>query len=103
MMRWSALAVALAGLALGPLALALHIEFGTFLPALYCGGARGIGIGMAVLLLAVALGGAALSWRRRGQGALRFMALLSALVAGLMALPLLLQLLALLLLDACAR
>jgi hypothetical protein len=95
--------LALAGLALGPLAWAVSTEIGEFAPVLFCSDGLRWGVGLVGLCLAAALAGAALSWRGHvaGQGTLRFAAALGALLSLLLALPLLLQLIATLVLSGC--
>jgi hypothetical protein len=94
---------ALAGLVLGPLAWIASTEFGTFTPSLFCREGMRWGVWITALAVAVALAGAALSWRGHavGRGTLRFTAAMGALLALLLALPLALQLLATLVLSGC--
>ncbi|WP_187830220.1 hypothetical protein [Siccirubricoccus phaeus] len=91
-----------AGWVLGPLALAASTQIGEMAPWLFCREGTRPGVPLVALCLAMALGGAALSWRgAAGRGPWRFAALLGAWLALLLALPLGLHLLATLVLHGC--
>ncbi|MCO6415064.1 hypothetical protein JYK14_02575 [Siccirubricoccus sp. KC 17139] len=91
------------GWVLGSLALGASTQIGQMTPWLFCRDGVRPGVPLVALCLAIALAGAALSWRGRAgaHGPTRFAAALGALLALLLALPLGLQLLATLVLGGC--
>jgi hypothetical protein len=102
------LALALAGLLVGPVVWAVNMELGQILPYPECGASFRPSPLMSGAAMLLSLGGAALSYRasglrRDGAGMLGFLGTLGTMMGPLVAFALLLQLLSGLLVSPCAH